>query len=281
MAGVSIKSIKSRIKSVESTMQITRAMELVSSSKLQKAKKRAENAKPVHDILIDTLVGIQKDTLAKQSVFFTAAEEKSVYIIIAGDRGLAGGYNNNLFRAVAKHSGNHEITAIPIGKKALDYYKSHGHMVLLEDFSQAALTTSEDCSRIAAKLVSGFVKGEISRIYIAYNRFHSILVQEPVIETLLPAILSESEEVSKELTIYEPSAEEVLYSVVLQYLSTYIYCALCEAVAAEHAARRNAMNAANKNGSKMIDDMRLQYNRARQAVITQELTEIVAGAEAL
>lgn len=272
MADFSAKSIKTRIKSIENTMQITRAMELVSSSKLQKAKALAENTSAVRSILMDAVHEAGKDYGTRESVFFTERNAgKSVYIVISGDRGLAGGFNNNLFRAVSKHSGKIEFTVVPIGKKAVEHYKSG-------KYGSAAGFSNKACRKIALMLKDMFVSGEIGRIYIAYNKFTSAFVQEPVIESLLPI---EEQENKKELTIYEPSAEDVIENVILWYLSTYIYCSVCESVAAEHAARRNAMNAANKNGAEMIENMRLEYNRARQSVITQELTEIVAGSDAL
>lgn len=271
MATSSAKSIKTRIKSIENTMQITRAMELVSSSKLQKAKSYAENTSAVRSILTDAVRKTGKDYATQHSVFFKKSNaEKSVYIVISGDRGLAGGFNTNLFRAVSKHSGEQDITVIPIGKKAVEHYKGK-HM-------SAAGFSNKKSRDIALMLKDMFVSGEIGRICIAYNTFTSAFVQEPVIESLLPV---EEPENKKELTIYEPSADEVIENVILWYLSTYIYCSVCESIAAEHAARRNAMNAANKNGNEMIENMRLEYNRARQSVITQELNEIVAGADAL
>ena len=272
MAISSAKSIKNRIKSIENTMQITRAMELVSSSKLQKAKIHAENTSAVRSILTDALHQAGKDYGSGGSVFFTKnSAVKNIYIVISGDRGLAGGFNNNLFRTVSKHSDKSEVMVIPIGKKAAEHYKSG-------KYSSAGGFSNKKCRKIATEVKEIFASGEIGSIYIAYNAFTSAFVQEPVIERLLP--LEESEK-KKELTIYEPSAEEVIDNTILWYLSTYIYCSVCESIAAEHAARRNAMNAANKNGTEMIENMRLEYNRARQSVITQELNEIVAGADAL
>ena len=272
MANSSAKAIKTRIKSIENTMQITRAMELVSSSKLQKAKAYAENTSAVRAILTDALQEAGKDYGAGESVFFAKNNnEKSVYIVISGDRGLAGGFNANLFRTVSKHSGESEFTVVPIGKKATEHYKSGKHR-------SSAGFSNKKSREIAIMLKDMFLSGETGNVYIAYNSFTSAFVQEPVIERLLPFEEAEKE---KELTIYEPSAEEVFDSVILWYLSTYIYCSVCESIAAEHAARRNAMNAANKNGTEMIENMRQEYNRARQSVITQELNEIVAGADAL
>ncbi|MBQ9097582.1 MAG: ATP synthase F1 subunit gamma [Clostridia bacterium] len=272
MATSSAKSIKTRIKSIENTMQITRAMELVSSSKLQKAKARAEETGIVRSILTDAVCAASKDYGVGESVFFTNnTDEKSAYIVISGDRGLAGGFNNNLFRAVAKHSGKSEFTVVTIGKKAGEYYKSGKYS------SAVGFSNKKSCD-IAMMLKDMFSSGEIGSVYIAYNKFTSAFVQEPVIERLLPI---EETEKQKELTIYEPSAEEVMETIVLWYLSTYIYCSVCESIAAEHAARRNAMSVANKNGAEMIENMRLEYNRARQSIITQELNEIVAGADAL
>ncbi|MBR2878760.1 MAG: ATP synthase F1 subunit gamma [Clostridia bacterium] len=272
MANSSAKAIKTRIKSIESTMQITRAMELVSSSRLQKAKKHAENTSAVRTTLIDAIREAAGDYGTGSSVFFTKNNStKSIYIVISGDRGLAGGFNNNLFRAVAKHAGESEPTVITIGKKAAEHYKS-------EKKVSAAGISNKKCRELANTLKNMLVSGETGNIFIAYNSFKSAFSQEPVIEKLLPI---EEHDKKKELTIYEPSAEKVFDDIISWYLSTYIYCSVCESIAAEHAARRNAMAAANKNGSEMIENMRLEYNRARQSVITQELNEIVAGADAL
>ena len=271
MANSSAKAIKNRIKSIESTMQITRAMELVSSSRLQKAKKHAENTSAVRTTLTDAIREAGRDYGAAGSVFFKNSGTQSVYIVISGDRGLAGGFNNNLFRSVAKHAGESEPTVITIGKKAAEHYKS-------EKKVSAAGISNKKCRELANTLKNMLVSGETGNIFIAYNSFKSAFSQEPVIEKLLPI---EEHDKKKDLTIYEPSAEKVFDDIISWYLSTYIYCSTCESIAAEHAARRNAMAAANKNGSEMIENMRLEYNRARQSVITQELNEIVAGADSL
>ncbi len=279
MAGVSINEIKTRIKSIENTMQITRAMELVSSSKLQKARKYAEETRIVQGILIDTMSEIRKDYGIKDSVFFTdSGTGKSIYVVMAGDRGLAGGFNNNLFRMIDKRTAGEKVSIIPIGKKALENYKNHGADVISDNYGEAAGVSADDCRKISGLLKNMYTVDNISRIFIAYNKFRSVIVQEPVIEQLLPFSPLESK---KELTIYEPSVEDTINEAILQYLYVFIYSALCESIAAEHAARRNAMNAANKNGREMIENMRLKYNRARQSVITQELTEIIAVAEGL
>lgn len=280
MAGISMKAVKNRIKSVENTMQITHAMELVSTSKLRKAKERAAVTKPVHEILTETIAALRNDRTAAQSKFFATREsEKCCYIVIGGDRGLAGGYNTNLFRTVREDSGSDIMAILPIGKKSLEHYKQSGKEIISSAYGLTSDIKTSDCFTVGKLICDAYTSDRFGRIKLAYTKFDSILTQVPVIEQILPFAERKSEEYSKELTIYEPSADELLEAVTVQYISALLYCAVCESIATEHAARRNSMSSANKNGEKMLEDMRLQYNRARQSVITQEITEIVAGAE--
>lgn len=275
-----MKAVKNRIKSVESTMQITHAMELVSASKLRRAKEQALITKPVRDVLVDTLFAMRSDREAANSPFFRAREiRKSCYIVIAGDRGLAGGYNSNLFRTVAADVGDAPYMLVPIGKKSLEHYKQMGKEILCSAYQVTSDVNISDCFELGRLICDRYTAGRFDRVVLAYTRFDSVLTQTPTIEQILPFSLSGNETaLSRQSTIYEPSSEELLGRVTVQYISTLLYCAISEACASEHAARRNSMSSANKNGETMLADMRLQYNRARQAVITQEITEIVAGA---
>lgn len=283
-----MKDIKLRIKSVESTMQITKAMELVASSKLRKAKERVENCRPYFNILHKTLTDISENNTEFTSPYVIARPVKKVcYIMIAGDRGLAGGYNNNIFKNVLAHKGDREACFLPIGKKSVDYCERHGLEVISNDFAIAEDVSVNDCYEIARLLSKSFCDGLFDELYIGYTKFVSMLSQEPKMLKVLPLNLDdeksekgEKKTSSKMLTIYEPSSEEVFNTIVPEYISGMVYGTLSESWASELGARRTAMDSASKNASEMIESLSLKYNRARQGAITQEITEIVAGAEA-
>ncbi len=287
MAGASMKNIKIRIKSVESTMQITKAMELVASSKLRKAKERVEKSRPYFEILHNTLWDITENNREFTSDFVIKRNVKKVcYIVIAGDRGLAGGYNNNLFKAVANHIGERskeEITVLPIGKKAVEYFEKRGYEILTKEFAVAEDVSVSDCFEISRLISKEFLSRHFDELHIAYTRFESMLSQTPDVIKILPLSIEkenkETDNKSKMMTIYEPSSETVFDSIVPEYISGMIYGAISEAWASELGARRTAMDSASKNAGEMIETLSLKYNRARQSAITQEITEIVAGSE--
>lgn len=294
MAGANMKAIKSRIKSVDGTRQITRAMELVASSKLRRAKQQEEAVKPYYNMLLDTIrdivrVGCERHPLINAQPDATA----TCYIVIAGDRGLAGGYNNNLFRLVKEQIKDGDCV-IPVGKKSVDYYTKQSYEILTRDFPLSADVGIAESYEIGDMVCRAFRHGKIGRVVVAYTEFASMLSQVPKTTELFPlerdVLRTEADkggeadgEKPKLLpdTIYEPSAEAVLETIIPQYVSGMIFGAVCEAAASEFAARRTAMNAANKNADEMIATLTLKYNRARQAMITQEITEIIAGSETL
>ena len=281
MAGVSTKEIKTRIRSMESTKQITKAMEMVAASKLRHAQAQVQNSRPYFEILHSTIEDIVRTNRDFSSPFFTQRTEgKTVFIVIAGDRGLAGGYNSNVLKMVQqKLDGCPDALVLPIGKRALDYFVSHKVPVLTETYAEAAGVSIGDCFSIAKQLSKGFLAGEYNGIHIAYTNFVSMLSQTPDTMQLLP--LNCSEEMRREGAesgiLYEPSGEEVFASIVPEYLGGILYGTLCESRASEQAARRSAMDSATQNAEDMIADLSLKFNRARQASITQEITEIVAG----
>ncbi|MBR1711276.1 MAG: ATP synthase F1 subunit gamma [Clostridia bacterium] len=291
MAGASMKDIKLRIKSVESTMQITKAMELVASSKLRKAKERQERCRPYFTELRDALNRIEASTSDFSSPYqIKRPVEKQCLIVIAGDRGLAGGYNSNVFKQYERFIAENpvETVVIPIGKRSLEYFVRRGIQVLTESFSEAASIHVADCFEMADLITKGYLNGEYDRVGIIYTKFVSLLTQTTDALHLLPLALEETEKAEKAaaaehgiqpLVIYEPDPNTVYDSIVPNYIAGMIYGAMCESVASELGARRTAMDAANKNAAEMIDDLSLKYNRARQGAITQEITEIVAGAE--
>ncbi len=279
----SMKDIKLRIKSVESTMQITKAMELVASSKLRKAKAKAERSRPYFTALHDALIDISYSNTDFSSPFVTQREIiKTCYIIIAGDRGLAGGYNTNMFKTVLSHAGEKNICALPIGKRALDFCVRNDIEVVTDIYSIAENVSIGDCFDIGKLLCNMYLKREIDALNIGYTNFVSMLVQQPAVITALPLKYErkEAKNEAEALIIYEPSCEGVYNAIVPQYIGGLLYGSLAESSASEFGARRTAMDAASKNAGEMIDNLSLLYNRARQSSITQEITEIVAGAEA-
>lgn len=278
-----MKAVKLRIKSVQSTMQITKAMELVASSKLRKAKERAEVCRPYFETMHQTLVDIAQGNTDFSSVYAReSGNEKRCYVLIAGDRGLAGGYNTNLFKCLEAASLNQDFLVLPIGKKAVEYSKRNGFACVTESFGEIADVSVADCFEMANLLCGEFKKGEFGHIDLCYTKFVSMLSQQPSAIPVLPLKdLTDKQDTKsiRNLILYEPDASEVFDAIVPEYLAGLIYGAVCESVASELAARRTAMGAATNNAEEMIEKLNLHYNRARQASITQEITEIVGGAE--
>jgi len=283
MAGASMKDIKLRIKSVESTMQITKAMELVASSKLRRAKERQERLRPYFTSLRDTLSEIESTTRDFSSPYQVRREtQRRCLIVIAGDRGLAGGYNSNIFKAVSEMMQDGTPTCIlPIGKRAVEFFTRKGYEIVTTEFAEAADVSIPDCFTISNLVTKGYLSGQFDEVSIVYTQFVSMLTQTPVTESLLPlCALKKAEHPDvRQLVLYEPDPITVYDAIVPNYLAGMIYGSMCESIASELGARRTAMDAASKNAAEMIDDLSLRYNRARQGAITQEITEIVAGAE--
>ena len=280
MAGVSTKEIKNRIRSMESTKQITKAMEMVAASKLRKAQAQVANSRPYFEILRNTIDDIVENNLDFSSPYLKEQEEGNVlYIVIAGDRGLAGGYNSNILKLVMTEIAGKNATVLPIGKKAVDYFRSHKVPVLTDTYAEAAGVSIGDCFSISKQLCKAYREGQFTHICVAYTTFVSVLSQTPASMKLLPLVCEKREEKSgpSMITVYEPNDEEVFEAIVPEYLGGVLYGALCESRASEQAARRTAMDSATSNAEDMIADLSLKFNRARQAAITQEITEIVAG----
>ena len=281
MAG-SMKDIKLRIRSVQSTMQITKAMELVASSKLRHARERMEQARPYFETLQATLADIAAANTEFTSPYLARRPvKKTCYIVIAGDRGLAGGYNANLFKLVAQAAEGKECCVLPVGKKALEHFQRRGMSILTEAFSPVEDVTVSDCFSMSRLVAQGFLKGEFDEIHLCYTRFESMLTQTAKTVQMLPMAAPKPREDKRprSLMLYEPSSEAVYDAIVPEYFAGLIWGAVCESEASEQAARRTAIDAASKNAGEMIENLNLRYNRARQAAITQEITEIVAGAE--
>lgn len=281
-----IKAIRTRLKSVESTVHITRAMELVASSKIRRASAKMEQSRFYRDVMLGAFTA-----LASEKMSYSTGKERelpTLYIIIAGDRGLAGGYNSNIFRSsVAMLRENDPV--IPIGKRTVDYFSRHTN-VLTAEFVSCENLSSEDCAKIAYLVRDMYDRNEIGAVNLISTKFVSMLSQIPDITYLLPlemigrkndSFKSEKlENVFQTRTEFEPSVEEVIAAVVPEYISGVIYSAAAESFASEVAARRSAMDAASNNAQTMHDELSLRYNRARQNAITQEIAEIASGANA-
>ena len=279
MAGVSMKDIKLRIKSMESTKQITKAMEMVAASKLRRAQDRVANSRPYFEILFDTLNTIANNTEDFDSPFLAKREvQKSCFVVIGGDRGLAGGYNHNVFKLAYSQIEGKNACVVPIGKKCLEFFRARGVEILTEAYTVAAEVSVGDCFTLARMLSKGFLEKEFDSVSVVYTNFVSMLSQSPGTLKLLPLEYHPKAGDTNCLTLYEPDSFTVFNTIIHEYLGGLIYGALCESVTSEHGARRTAMDAATKNAEEMISSLSLKYNRARQGAITQEITEIVAGA---
>ena len=280
MAGVSTKAIKNRIRSMESTKQITKAMEMVAASKLRRAQAQVLNSRPYFEILYATINDIVDSNRDFSSPYLMPRTvKKTAYVVIAGDRGLAGGYNSNILKLCHGEMAGKEVTVLPIGKKAVDFFKNKKLPILTENYMEAEDISVGDCFSIAKMLCKGYRNGEYDEIKVGYTNFVSVLSQTPATLKLLPLMRQTTGRegtVSTDI-LYEPDPVEVFDAIIPEYLGGILYGALCESRAAEQAARRTAMDSATQNADDMIADLSLKFNRARQAAITQEITEIVAG----
>ena len=274
-----IRALRKRIKSFDSTLHLTGAMGLVASSKMRKATDAMLEGRKYMKVIDGIVDDLSKCADCKNSVFFKENDENAVtkLIVIAGDRGLCGGYNANVFRTVRDMG---DMSVIPIGKRAFDRYTDDE----LDDFDpdyerdydSSEHYTYDQAMKLANTLIEEFKEGKIGRVGIVYNKYVSILTQEPQVKWLLP--LSKPDKQAQEKGIFEPDPLTLLEDIVPQYLAGTIYSLVKESFACEVAARRMAMDSATKNATEMIDDLTLEYNRVRQGKITQEITEIVAGA---
>ncbi len=281
MAGASMKDIKLRIKSVESTMQITKAMQLVATSKLRRAKERMENSKPYTRISTQAMAA----AIARcedQSVPYAIPREvkRRLYVVIAGDRGLAGGYNANIFKTLAGHAEGTAHCALPLGRKAIERCHRLGIETLTDDYPRVEGFSVGNCYKLAQLILNGYDALAYDEVWLLYTTFQSMMTQEVRLDRLLPLEKPHEDAPRPPAdTVYELPADETLKHVMPDFLAGRLYSALCDSYASEVAARRSAMDSATKNAGEMIGDLRLKYNRARQGAITQEITEIVAGAE--
>ena len=262
--GADIKQLRSRIKSVGSTLQLTKAMGLVASSKIRKANEAMIKSSEFSKAYEEAIEILSSSSECLKSPYMQENEGKTRIIIIAGDRGLAGGYNANVFRLAANYE---DAEMIPIGKRACDRFGDEKNSA--EGFSP------EEAQKLAEELCRDFSEGKFKRLGIIKTEYVSIMTQNAVIEWILP--LAKKENKNNAGMIFEPDELSVLNYAVTGYVAGKIVAAVRESFASEVAARRMAMDSAGKNAQQMIDDLTLEYNRVRQGAITQEITEIVAG----
>lgn len=282
----SMRDIKRRKESVASTGQITKAMKLVSTVKLQKAKARAESNKPYFSLLYDTMCSILARSSDIDHRYLGASDSKRKAVIaITSNRGLAGGYNNNIVKEIATAFTPEDTDIYALGRKGLEGLSRKGFHIV-EDYSEVMNEPLyADAIHIGKNVLASYEDGEVGEIYLAYTSFKNTVVQETNIIKLLPIDINEiMQDVEIDVLTpmnYEPEADEALDMIIPKYINNILYGAFIEAIASENGARMQAMDSATKNAEDMIADLSLKYNRARQGSITQELTEIIAGAEAI
>ena len=284
----SMRDIKRRKSSIQSTQQITKAMKLVSTVKLQRAKQRAEQSKAYFDCMYETVTSMLAKTGNLEHPYLKAgASDKKAVIVITSNRGLAGGYNSNVVKLITRGDFRKEdIQIYAVGKKGKDTFVRLGYAIAEDDSDIIEDPAYVDAMALRKKLLDSFAAGEIGEIYLAYTSFKNTVVHEPKLLKLLPVEAAEAEEdgdksESKAMMNFEPEDDEALDLIIPKYITSLIYGGLVESHASENGARMQAMDSATSNAEEMIDDLSLMYNRARQGSITQELTEIIAGANAI
>ena len=287
----SMRDIKRRRTSIQSTQQITKSMKLVSTAKLQKARSRAEDSKAYFNCMYQTMTSLlaKAGNLDHPYVKSNGCEKKAI-VVVTSNRGLAGGYNSNIVRLITGSDFKKEDVRIyAVGGKGLELLKHRGYEVVADYSEIIEEPVYDDAKVVATRLLDDFAKGEIGEIYLAYTFFKNTVSHIPTLMKVLPVEAQEAEEGEEEANAvdkitpmnFEPEEEEAVRLLVPKYISSILYGAFIEAVASENGARMQAMDSATSNAEEMINDLELKYNRARQGAITQELTEIIAGAEAI
>jgi len=296
MAG-NTKDIKRRIQSIGSIMQITNAMELVASAKLRKARARLEGTKPYFDTVYDNITEILSSTSEKSSLMEIRQVKNRAILIISSEKGLAGGYNINVVNEALKFYEEDDVEnhVFTTGNKSIELMRRRGHDVNNDFTSIHEDPVIEDAAAIGSYFANKFEEKVYDEVVIVYTKFNSMLSLEPAVKTILPAgfvrpentdinedhVIDEDENNKKLDYDFEPSVSAVLSQMIKQFINVTIYGCLLESSVSEQASRRTAMENATSNGEDILDELQLEYNRARQATITQEISEIVGGAEAL
>jgi F-type H+-transporting ATPase subunit gamma len=286
MAGA--KEIRTKIRSVQNTQKITRAMEMVAASKMRKAQERMRAARPYAQKMRSVVAHVAAASLEYKHPFLIEREVKRVgYVVISSDRGLCGGLNNNLFRMLIAdmgkwHDSDVAMDFCTIGNKALMFFKRFGANIVSQATHLGDAPAIDDLIGTVKVMLDAYTNGTVDRLFVVYNDFVNSMNQTPVVEQLLPREPSEEEEVKNRWDyIYEPDAKVVLDQLLTRYIEALVYQGVVENGASEQAARMVAMKAASDNAGDLIHELQLVYNKARQAAITQELSEIVGGAAAV
>ncbi|MBR6451356.1 MAG: ATP synthase F1 subunit gamma [Lachnospiraceae bacterium] len=287
----SMRDIKRRKVSIQSTQQITKAMKLVSTVKLQRAKARAEKSHTYFQCMYQTVINmLEKSGTLDHPYMKPNTSEKKAVIVITSNRGLAGGYNSNVSKLIlAQDWKKEDVLITAIGKKGRDVLRRKGYEISADESDMINEPLYSDAQMLSERLLQAYADDEIGEIYLAYTHFKNTVSHIPTLLKLLPVDIRKTAEQSdaettvedKTLMNYEPEEREALDMIIPKYVTSLIYGALVEAVASENGARMQAMDSATSNAEEMIGSLELQYNRARQGHITQELTEIIGGAEAL
>ncbi|RKQ17765.1 ATP synthase F1 subunit gamma [Ureibacillus endophyticus] len=285
----SLREIKSRINSTKKTSQMTKAMQMVSASKSKRAEQNAKGYVPYMEKVQDVVAAIAGGTSdASHPMLISRPVKKTAYLVIGSDRGLAGAYNSSILRQLSRtlkerHRSNDEFVILAIGRVPRDYFVKRGYNVVESIVGLPDQPTFSDVKQIARKAVGMFADGTYDELYMYYNHFVSVISQEVTEKKVLPItdLAPKANEGLSASYEFEPSGEAILEVLLPQYAESLIYGALLDGKASEHAARMTAMKTATDNANELIRDLSLVYNRARQAAITQEITEIIGGAAAL
>ena len=280
----SMRDIKRRKSSIQSTQQITKAMKLVSTVKLQKARNRAEATNPYFNYMYKTVSSmLAKSGTIDHPYLRGGQSNKKAVVVITSNRGLAGGYNSNIVKLITGGDFvKEDLDIYAVGGKGVEALSRRGYNIVENASEIMEAPTYSDAAALCNKVLDAFTKGEVGEIYLAYTHFKNTVSQEPKLIKLLPVEIDPVEtDDSNVLMNYEPNEEEALNMIIPKYVTSLFYGALVEAVASENGARMQAMDSATSNAEEMISDLSLKYNRARQGSITQELTEIIAGANAI
>ena len=283
----SMRDIKRRKSSIQSTQQITKAMKLVSTVKLQKARTRAEQTTAYTNHMYQTVSSmLAKSGNVNHPYLVSGESTKKAVVAITSNRGLAGGYNSNIVKLiVGSDLPKEDVEIYAIGNKGLEAFVRKGYHVKYSDAELIESPSYADAAALCREVLKDYTEGEIGEIYLAYTHFKNTVVHEPTLIKLLPVEIDTAEVAQSDgataQMIYEPNEEEALDMIIPKYVTSLFYGALVEAVASENGARMQAMDSATSNAEDIISDLTLKYNRARQGAITQELTEIIAGASAI
>ena len=283
----SMRDIKRRKQSISSTQQITKAMKLVSTVKLQKAKTRAEQTDPYFNYMYKTVSSMLAKSGNIDHPYLTPNDsEKKAVVVITSNRGLAGGYNNNVVKLITNNEEfvKDQLDIYAIGNKGDEALRSKGYNIVESAPGIIESPAYEDAADLCKRVLESFTTGEVGEIYLAYTHFKNTVSQEPQLMKLLPMEIDPTEDTTSDSDVmmnYEPNEEEALDMIIPKYVTSLFYGALVESHASENGARMQAMDSATSNAEEMISDLTLKYNRARQGSITQEITEIIAGANAI